>query len=163
GLVDPGGSIGQRVERLSLFGLFGAAVTALGFGLGRAAWGWLVVASFLVTFVASLAGGFGAHRFVGALFRNLWFFLAGAVGNGLHQHTLIANHTWAQVVAWVAGSGFWIVVMIAAWAVRGGREVPTPVPELPGDTARRKLSRPLILFAGIRAVAIGGAVAIAFG
>ncbi len=35
--------------------------------------------------------------------------------------------------------------------------------ELPGDTSRRKLTRPLIMFAIIRAVVIGGTVALAFG
>jgi uncharacterized membrane protein YccC len=34
---------------------------------------------------------------------------------------------------------------------------------MPGDTSRHELGRPLIMFAVIRAVAIGGAVAIAFG
>jgi uncharacterized membrane protein YccC len=40
---------------------------------------------------------------------------------------------------------------------------PQPVAELPGDTSRRKLTRPLIMFAVIRAVAMAGTVAIAFG
>ncbi len=50
-----------------------------------------------------------------------------------------------------------------AWLVRGREDRPQPVAELPGDTARRKLTRPLIMFAVIRAVAIAGSVALAFG
>lgn len=48
------------------------------------------------------------------------------------------------------------------WLVRGRQDRPQPVAELPGDTARRALTRPLIIFAVIRAV-IGGTVALAFG
>jgi len=36
------------------------------------------------------------------------------------------------------------------------------VTELPGDTSRRELDPPLIMFALIRAIAIGGTVALAF-
>jgi hypothetical protein len=35
--------------------------------------------------------------------------------------------------------------------------------ELPGDTSRRQLTRPLIMFAVIRAVVIAGTAALAFG
>jgi uncharacterized membrane protein YccC len=38
-----------------------------------------------------------------------------------------------------------------------------PIAELPGDTSRRKLTPPLIMFAVIRALVIGGTVALAFG
>ena len=41
--------------------------------------------------------------------------------------------------------------------------MPQPVAEIPGDTSRRKLTRPIIAFAVIRALAIAGSVAIAFG
>ena len=49
------------------------------------------------------------------------------------------------------------------WLVRGRQDRPQPVAELPGDTARRTLTRPLVTFAVIRAVVIGGTVALAFG
>jgi hypothetical protein len=58
-LSDPGGSYGNRASRLAIFGLIGAAVTALGFGLGGAAWGWLAVAAFAVTLLAGLAAALG--------------------------------------------------------------------------------------------------------
>ena len=48
-LADPGGSYGQRVLRIAIFGLIGAGLTALGFGIGGDAWGWLTLAAFVVT------------------------------------------------------------------------------------------------------------------
>jgi len=49
------------------------------------------------------------------------------------------------------------------WLIRGRTDRPQPIAELPGDTARRKLTPPLIMFALIRALAIAGTVALAFG
>jgi len=43
-LVDPGGNCATRAARVGIFGLIGAALTALGFGIGGDAWGWLVLA-----------------------------------------------------------------------------------------------------------------------
>ena len=64
GVSDPGGSFGYRASRLAVFGLVGAAVTALGFGIATSGWGWLVLAVFVVTLVSGLALKFGVHRFV---------------------------------------------------------------------------------------------------
>jgi hypothetical protein len=61
------------------------------------------------------------------------------------------------------GAALWIAVPFIAWLVRGRQDQPQPFTEMPGDTSRHELGRPLIMFAVIRAVAIGGAVAIAFG
>jgi uncharacterized membrane protein YccC len=61
------------------------------------------------------------------------------------------------------GAALWIAVPFIAWLVRGRQDRPQPFTEMPGDTSRHELGRPLIMFAVIRAVAIGGAVAIAFG
>jgi len=55
------------------------------------------------------------------------------------------------------------VVTFIAWLVRGREDRPQPVAELPGDTSRQKLTRPLIMFAVIRALVIAGTVALAFG
>jgi O-antigen ligase len=54
-------------------------------------------------------------------------------------------------------------VTLIAWLARGRRDRPQPVAEIPGDTSRRPLTRPLVGFAVIRAAAIAGAAAIAFG
>jgi Fusaric acid resistance protein-like len=162
-LIDPGGSYARRAARTAGFGLIGAGVTALGFGIGGDAWGWLVLGAFAVTLAAGLAITLGVHRFVAALLLNIWFIIALALAFSLHPHPHITSYTWAQVAAWAGGSALWIAVTFLAWLILGRADRPQPIAELPGDTSRRKLSRPVILFALIRAVAIAGASALAFG
>lgn len=163
GMSDPGGGFGHRASHISVFGLAGAAATALAFGVGADAWGWLVLVAFAVTLGAGLAVAFGVRRFVMALLLNVWFIVALGLAFNLDRHPGITNHTWAQVLAWTGGSALWIVVTFVGWLIRGRADRPSPVAELPGDTARRRLTRPLIMFAAIRAVAIAGAAALAFG
>jgi hypothetical protein len=162
-LTDPGGSYGQRASRIAGFGLIGAGLTALAFGIGGDAWGWLVLAAFAVTLAAGLAVMFGVRRFVSAFLLNIWFIVALGTASSFHHHAHITSYTWAQVVAWAGGSALWIVVTFIEWLIRGLRDRPQPVAELPGDTARRKLTGPLITFAVIRALVIAGTVALAFG
>jgi len=162
-LVDPGGSYGQRAWHVAVFTAFGAGLTALGFAIGGDAWGWLVLAAFAVTLVASLTAMFGVHRFVAALLLNIWFIVAIALSAGLHRHTHITSYTWAQVAAWTGGGLLWIAVTFAAWLIRGRRDVPRPIAEIPGDTARREPTRPLVMFAALRALVMAGTVALAFG
>ena len=162
-LVDPGGSYWQRALHVAVFTAFGAGLTAFGFAIGGAAWGWLVLAAFAVTLAASLTAMFGVHRFVAALLLNIWFIIAIALAVSLHQHTHITSYTWAQVVAWTGGGLLWIVVTFGAWLVRGRRDVAQPIAEIPGDTARREPTRPLVMFAALRALVMAGTVALAFG
>jgi hypothetical protein len=163
GVVDLGGSYQSRAARIAVFAVIGAGITALGFDVGRSYWGWMVIAAFGVTLVAGLALRLGVHSFVAATLLNVWFILALSLGFGFHQHAHITTYIWAQVCAWVGGSALWIVLTFIAWLVHGREDVPPPVPELPGDTSPRKLTAPMIMFAVIRAIAIGGSVAIAFG
>jgi len=162
-LIDPGGSYAQRAARTAGFGLIGAGVTALGFGIGGDAWGWLVLAAFAVTLVAGLTITFGVHRFVTAMLLNLWLIIALALAFSLHSHPHITNYIWAQVAAWAGGSALWVIVTFLGWLIRGRVDRPQPIAELPGDTSRRGLTRPVVMFALIRAVAIAGASALAFG
>jgi hypothetical protein len=162
-LIDPGGSYGQRAVRMAGFGLLGAGVTALGFAIGGDAWGWLVLAISAVTLVAGLTITLGVHRFVAALLLNIWFIVTVALAFSLHPHPHITSYTWAQTAAWAGGSALWIAVTFLEWLIRGRADRPQPIAELPGDTARRKLTRPVVLFALIRALAIAGASALAFG
>ena len=162
-LADPGGGYRHRASHIAVFGLIGAGLTALGFGIGGDAWGWLVLAAFAVTLAAGLAVMFGVHRFVAALLLNIWFIIALGVAFSLHQQARITSYTWAQVLAWAGGAALWIAVTFIEWLVRGRQDRPQPVAEIPGDTSRRPLTRPLIMFAVIRAVAIAGAAALAFG
>ncbi|WP_243639480.1 FUSC family protein [Streptacidiphilus pinicola] len=162
-LADPGGSFGHRASHVALFALIGAGLTALGFGIGGDAWGWLVLAAFAVTLVAGLAVAFGVRRFVTALLLNIWFILALSLAFGFHQHPRLTNYTWGQVLAWSGGAALWIAITFIGWLIRGREDRPQPIAELPGDTSPRKLTRPVIMFAVIRAVAIAGSVALAFG
>jgi fusaric acid resistance family protein len=162
-LDDPGGGYGYRASHIAVFALIGAGVTALGFGIGGDAWGWLVLAAFAVTLAAGLAVTFGVRRFVTALLLILWFIVTLGIAFSFHHHVHITSYTWAQVLAWAGGAALWIAVTFIAWLIRGRRDRPQPIAELPGDTARRKLTRPLAMFAVIRALVIVGAVALAFG
>jgi uncharacterized membrane protein YccC len=163
GVADVGGTYWSRVLRLAVFALAGTAVTALAFALGGSAWGWLVFAAFGVTLVAGLALRFGVHGFVSALLLNIWFLIALSLAVSLHQHPHITDYTWAQVLAWVGGSALWIVLTFIEWLIRGREDRPPPFPELTRDTPPQKLTPPQIAFAVIRALAIAGCVALAFG
>jgi hypothetical protein len=162
-LTDPGGSYGQRVVRVTGFAAIGAGLTALGFGVGGDAWGWLVLAAFAVTLAAGLAIMFGVHGFVAGLLLNIWFIIALALAFSFHQHARITSYTWAQTAAWAGGSALWIAVTFIVWLIRGRTDVPPLAAELPGDTSRHPLTRPVIMFAVLRAAVIAGTVALAFG
>jgi uncharacterized membrane protein YccC len=54
-------------------------------------------------------------------------------------------------------------VTFIEWLIGGRQDLPQPVAELPGDTSRRTLTRPLVMFALIRALVMAGTVALAFG
>jgi hypothetical protein len=162
-LADPGGSYGQRVVRKTGFAAIGAGLTALGFGIGGYAWGWLVLAAFAVTLVSGLAVMFGVRRFVTGLLLNIWFIIVLALAFGFHHQTRITQYTWAQTLAWVGGAAVWISATFVAWLIRGRKDVPQPIAELPGDISRHKLTRPAVMFAVIRAVVIAGTEALALG
>ena len=161
-LVDPGGGFGHRSSHVAVFALLGAGLTALGFGIGGDAWGWLVLACFLVTLLAGLTAALGVHRFVAGMLLNLWFIVCLGIAASLHN-TSVTSYTWAQTLAWAGGSALWITVTFAGWLIHGRQDRPPLVAELPGDTARRKLSQPMIIFAVLRALVIAGTVALAFG
>lgn len=162
-LIDPGGGYGSRASRTAVFALIGAGLTALGFGIGGAAWGWPVLAVFAVTLAASLAVVYGVHRFVAAVLLNIWFVVALGLAFNLHHNARITSYTWAQVVAWVGGSALWIVITFIGWLIHGRGDRPQPIAEVPGDTSRRKPTPPVIMFAVIRALVLAGTVALAFG
>ena len=119
---DPGGSYGQRALRIFVFGAIGAGLTALGFGIGGEAWGWLVLAAFAVTLISGLAVMFGVHRFVAAFVLNIRFIITLAWAFGFHHqtHTHITQYTCAQVVAWAGGTVLWIGAQRVAGALIGG-------------------------------------------
>jgi hypothetical protein len=163
GFADSGGSYGQRVVHITGFAAIGAGLTALGFGIGGDAWGWLVLAAFAVTLAGGLAVTFGVHRFVAGSMLNVWFIVVLGVAFSFHHQARVTQYTWAQTLAWTGGAALWIVVTFVAWLVSGRHDPPQLAAEIPGDTSRRKLTRPLIMFAVLRALVIAATVAIAFG
>jgi len=88
-LADPGGGYGHRASHIAVWALIGTGLTALGFGIGAGAWGWVVLAAFAVTLLAGLAVTFGVHRFIAALLLNIWFIIALGLAFSLHQHARI--------------------------------------------------------------------------
>ncbi len=162
GLSDPGGDFGHRAASMGVVALIGALLTLLGFAIGPEAWGLVVVAAFVVTMASGLAIKFGVHRFVALLLLNYWFLTAISVALG-YELEGVATSAWSQALAWLAGSAFWIAFAGVFWLARGRESRPSPVPEIPGDVSPRKLTRPMILFALIRSIAVAIAVAIPFG
>ena len=169
-LSDLGGDYGSRVLRMAVMAVAGALLTALGFGIGGGPWGFVVLAAFVATLLAGLAVKYGVHRFVAAYLLNVWFIIvlglptliAFGFPSAFHSGVL---HTepWKQALAWLIGSALWFAYTFIMWLARGRVTEPQPVAEIPGDISPRPLTRPLILFAVIRAVAVSIPVAISFG
>jgi hypothetical protein len=62
-------------SHMAIFALIGAGVTALAWGIGEDAWGWLILAASAVTLAAGLGVMYGVHRFVAAYLLNIWFII----------------------------------------------------------------------------------------
>ena len=161
GLCDPGGDYLYRLRGMALVGLIGAMLTALGFGLGGEAWGFVVLATFLVTALGGLAINFGVHTFVAGILLNVWFLLTLSTTASLPAR--FSSHPWNQALAWLIGSAIWIAFTFLMWLLRGRSSRPSPLPEIPTDVPPFKLTRPVVLFVLLRAFAVSSAVAIAFG
>jgi hypothetical protein len=93
---------------------------------------------------------------------NCWFIIAIGLPASykLDRYT---SHTWAQMLAWVAGCALWVAIAGIGWLARGRGSRPQPIPEIPGDTSPRPLTGPIVAFSVIRALTVSIAVAIAFG
>jgi hypothetical protein len=161
-LSDPGGAFAYRAQRMVLYGAIGALLTAVGFGIGGGAWGWVVLAAFVVTLLGGLAVKYGLHRFVGGMLLNAWFLIAIAVP-APSKLDGIQTVAWKQALAWLVASAIWIALTGTVWLIRGRKDRPQWIAEIPGSTAAVKLTRPVVLFALMRALAVAIAVAIAFG
>lgn len=163
GLCDPGGKYAYRAPRLAVVAVAGALLTALGYWLGPLAWGWVVLAAFMVTVLASLAVKYGTHRFTAALLLNIWFLIALSLP-GAYQADQVRTSAWPQALAWLTGAAIMIGYIGLMWLVdaRSGRQQ-TGAELLPGDTTPVPLSPPVIMFAVIRAIVVAITVAIPFG
>ena len=122
----------------------------------------MVLAVFAVTLLAGLAVKYGAHRFVAAYLLNVWFVITLGLPAS-YQAARIHTSSWPQALAWLIGAGVWVACTLIVWLARGRKIQPQPVAEIPGDISPRQLTRPVILFAVIRAAAVTIAVAITFG
>ena len=161
-LSDPGGTFAYRAQRMVLYGVIGGLLTALGFGIGGGAWGWVVLATFVVTLLGGLALKYGLHRFVGGALLNAWFLIAVAMPAS-YKLGGVQPVAWKQALAWLVASAIWVALTGVVWLVRGRKDRPQWIAEIPGSTAAVKLTRPVVLFALTRALAVAIAVAIAFG
>jgi hypothetical protein len=161
-LCDPGGDYGFRVREMAMVGVAGALLTALGYGSGGGPWGLAVLAALVVTLLAGLAVKYGLHRFVAADLLEAWFLVALALPIGFRLDH-VQTSLWGQTLAWLIGAALVIAYTAIRWLVAGRTAQPEPLTEIPDSTAPVKLTRPLILYAVIRAVAVAITVAIAFG
>ena len=160
-LSDPGGHISHRVKWMSVFAAIGALVTVFGFSVGGRAWGFIVLAVFALTLVAGLAVKLGLHRFAAGLLLNIWFLVVLSLATHDTGHLRIDG--WRQSLAWLIGAAAWIGFTIVMWLASRGKWSPAPLMDLPGPSGPVTLTRPIVLFALIRAVALAAAAAIAFG
>ena len=162
-LSDPGGGYGTRARAMGVFGLVGAVMTALAFFVGTQASGFVVLALFVVTLLAGLSVKFGLHRFTAGLLLNVWFVLA--VGLPIsYRADRIHTDGWHQALAWLIGSALWVVLTGIVWLMSRRKWSPTPIIDVPGEPgAPVALTRPIVLFALVRALALAASAAIAFG
>jgi Fusaric acid resistance protein-like len=161
-LCDPGGAYSVRAREMSIIAGLGAVLTLWGFGVGGEAWGWVAASVLVVVLGTSLAMRFGMHRFVGGLLLSVWFLIALSIQSA-YAASNVHTPAWSQMLAWLVGGALVIAVTCVFWLARGRRSQPSRVPGIPGDMVTTKLTRPMVLYALLRAVAVSAAVAIAFG
>ena len=162
GLSDPGGEYRVRFQEMAWVALVGTFLTALGFAVGAGPWGWVVVTGFAVTMISGLSLRYGQHRYTCALLLNSWFLVAIAVPAGEHLHPSTSG--WAgQAVAWLIGSVIWIALTAVVWLARGRNAQVSHFPEIPNDMNTTPLTKPVILFILLKAVAVTFAIGVAFG
>ena len=136
-------------------------MTAFGFYVGDEAWGFVVLAVFAVTLACGLAVKLGVHRFAAGQLLNVWFLVVLSLATHDTGHLKISP--WDQALAWLIGAAAWIALMFVVWVASRGRWTPPPVMDLPGSQSPVKLTRPIVLFALIRSLALAASAAIAFG
>ena len=75
-----------------------------------------------------------------------------------------STNGWHQAIAWLVGSAVWISLTCILWLVKRRKWNPAPIIDVPGEPgAPVPLTRPIVLFALIRASALAASAAIAFG
>lgn len=161
-LSDPGGTYRRRLRAMGAVALIGTAITALGFAIGGGPWVIVVLVSFVVTLAAGLSVRYGRHGFVAGLMLASWFLVTVSEAAS-RAATTTTPDWWQQALAWALGSGIWVLITVGFWLARGRKAQDSHFPELPVDTTSMTLTRPVVLFAVIQALAVSISVAIAFG
>lgn len=162
GLGDPGGRFATRAVYTAVFGLIGAVVTAWGIAVGSAGWIVVTLSTVVITLATGLVIRFGVRRFVTGSLLTAWFLIAISLAPGFGAAGITLN-PWLQALAWLAGAATWFVLSSLVTALRRGPDRAPLVAELPTDTKGGALTKPVVVYAVLRTLAVSGAVAIAFG
>lgn len=161
GLGDPGGRLATRAAYTAVFGVIGALVTAWGIAVGSAGWVLVTLSTVVITLATGLVIRFGVRRFVTGSLLTAWFLIAISLPPGFGAAGITLN-PWLQALAWLAGAAAWFVLSSIVSAARRGDRAPL-VAELPTDTKGSSLTKPVVVYAVLRTLAVSGAVAVAFG
>jgi len=122
----------------------------------------VVLAVFVATVLSGLAINVDLHALVAGVLLNVWFVITLSAAAG--HPAAVSTHPWNQALAWLIGAAIAIALITALWLLRDeSRRGRSWLPEIPDDVPPVKLSRPIVLFVLIRAIAVSGAAAIAFG
>jgi hypothetical protein len=162
GLGDPGGRLATRATYAAVFGVIGAIVTAWAIAVGSAGWVLVTLSTVVITLATGLVIRFGVRRFVTGSLLTAWFLIAISLPPGFGAAGITLN-PWLQALAWLAGAAAWFVLSSIVSAVRRRPERAPLVAELPTDTTGSALTKPVVVYAVLRTLAVSGAVAIAFG
>ena len=162
GLGDPGGRLAVRAAYTAVFGVVGAVVTAWGIAVGSAGWVLVTLSTVVITLATGLVIRFGVRRFVTGSLLTAWFLIAISLPPGFGAAGITLN-PWLQALAWLAGAAAWFVLSSIVSALRRRPERAPLVAELPTDTKGSALTKPVVVYAVLRTLAVSGAVAIAFG
>jgi hypothetical protein len=157
-----GGQYEHRGRDLAFLEVVGALLTALAFFLGTGGWGLIVLAALLVTLAAGLSLRFGLPVLIVAVFLNIWFVVALSLAAGYHTGG-VKTSSWYQALAWLAGTALCLAVTFVLRLLRSRKQPPQQVTETSAAAKPIELTRPVVLFAVVRALTVAVAVAIPFG
>jgi hypothetical protein len=159
------GAYPTRVRWSGAIVLVGAVVTALGFLMGGASWVVVALAVLVTTLLSTLAMAYGKRGAIAGLLLNVWFIVALSASFALENtRTQTSSLAGSRALAWLVGGGLWLVVLGVAWGVRRRAQEQHSAPVTPPqETAAARVSRPLVTFAVLAAVAVGLATAVAWG
>ena len=122
-----------------------------------------MLVAFVVTLAAGLMVKYGLHGFTRPTCSTSGSWSRSPCRSGYHLSHGDTN-AWGQGLAWLIGSALTIAWTAIVWLARGRTARAQPVADIiPGSTKPVPLTRPVILFALIRAIATAICVAIAFG